>query len=143
MQDGETGGEFLADLQLGGGATKRITLALDIDLRFQLMDQHQNWMVVPGPELNIFIIGGFFVRAGVGLAFVFVKQDADEEALTPGKDPEANDFELAFDGSIGLGYEFFTGSNLALGLAIEADYFAIGDKQDVISLGFAFGIRYY
>ena len=143
LQDGQTGGEMLLELQLGGGITKRLTLALDIDVWFQLMDDHQNWMVVPGPELSIFIIGGFFVRAGVGLAFVFVKQDADVEVMTPGKDPEANDFALAFDGSVGLGYEFFVGSNLALGLAIDGDYFAIGDEEDVIGLSLSFGIRYY
>jgi len=58
-------------------------------------------------------------------------------------DVKDNDFTLGFDAALGLGYEFFANSNLAMGLAVEADYFALDDVNDVVSIGFSFGIRYY
>lgn len=143
VPDSDTGGEILLDFQLGGGATENLTLAFDVDLWFQLFDAYQNWMVVPGPELNFFIWEGLFVRAGFGMALVFVRGDEVQGPRNPGSEVDDNDFTLGFDGSLGLGYEFFANSNLALGLAIECDYFALDDYDDVVSVGFSFGIRYY
>jgi hypothetical protein len=141
--EGDTGGEILLDLQLGGGATEYLTVAFDLDVWFQLLDTHQNWIVVPGPELNFFLYEGLFVRVGFGMALTFIRGEEVQGPPTPGSDVKDNDFTLGFDAALGLGYEFFANSNLAMGLAVEADYFALDDINDVVSIGFSFGIRYY
>lgn len=139
----DIGGEILFDFQLGGGATQDLTLALDVDVWFQLFDSYQNWLVVPGPELNYFLWEGLFVRVGFGMALAFIRGEEVKDAPTPGSDVEDNEFTLGFDAGLGLGYEFFATSNLAMGLAVEADYFLLDDVDDVVSVGFSFGIRYY
>jgi hypothetical protein len=143
VQDGEPGGEILLELAAGGGASERLTFALDLDIWFQLIDDRQNWLVVPGPELNYFLTDGLFLRAGVGMVLAFVRGEKVDDVATPGTDVEDNDFALGFDGSLGLGYEFFVSSNLALGLAVEGDYFLIDDHDDVLGASFSVGIRYY
>lgn len=131
--DGETGGEFMFDGQVGGGATRWLTFALDLDVRLQLVDGSKNWAVVPGPEINIFLGGNFFLRAGIGLGFMFPEDD----------DTISKDFTFAFDGGVGVGYEFFMSSNVALDLAIEADYFIIDDLENMVTVGFTMGLRFY
>jgi len=143
VPDKDTGGEILLDFQLGGGATQNLTLALDVDIWFQLFDSYQNWLVVPGPELNYFLWEGLFVRVGFGMALTFIRGEELPEP-TGGDNPiDDNDFTLGFDASAGLGYEFFANSNLAMGLAVEFDYFLLDEVDDVMSVGFSFGIRYY
>ena len=129
----EVGGEFMFDGQVGGGATKWLTFALDLDVRLQLVDGSKNWAVVPGPEINIFLGGSFFLRAGIGLGFMFPEED----------DIISKDFTFAFDGGVGVGYEFFMTSNVALNLAIEADYFIIDDLDNLTTVGFTMGLRFY
>lgn len=144
LSDGDAGGEVLFELVLGGGATEQLTLALDIDVRYQRLDaDRQNWMVVPGPEASYFLSNGLFVRAGVGLAMVFVQGQEITDVATPGKAVKDKDFTFGFDGSLGLGWEFFVNSNLALGLAVEADYFLIDGHPDVFVIGLSMGMRYY
>jgi len=143
VPDGDTGGEILLDFQLGGGATENLTLCLDVDFAFQLLDSYQNWLVVPGPELNYFIWEGLFVRVGFGMALTFIRGDEVQGPPTPGSDVEDNDFTLGFDMGAGLGYEFFANSNLAMGLAAEFDYYLLDEVDDVMGVGFSFGIRYY
>jgi hypothetical protein len=143
VPDGDTGGEILLDFQLGGGATENLTLCLDVDVMFQLFDAYQNWLVVPGPELNFFVWEGLYLRVGFGMALTFVRGEEVQGPPTPGSDVEDNDFALGFDAGAGLGYEFFATSNLAMGLGVEFDYYLIDDHDDVMSVGFSFGIRYY
>jgi hypothetical protein len=144
VSDDEAGGEFLFDLTLGGGATADLTLALDLDIRYQRFDaDRRNWMVVPGPQLDWFIAGGLFLRAGIGLALAFVRGPEVSDVAVPGKEVEDNDFTLGFDGSLGVGYEFFTSSNLALGVAVEGDYFVLDEIEDVFSACFSLSLRYY
>ena len=108
FQDGDPGGSLLLDFQLGGGATKQLTLALDIDLCFQLMDKHNNFLVTPGPEINYFFgETGIFIRGGVGMALTFTSYDAVKGDISSGgKKPENSDFNIGFDGSVGVGWEF-------------------------------------
>jgi hypothetical protein len=143
FQGDERGGAMLIDLQLGGGAAKDLTFDLDLDVWFQLMDHHDNWMITPGPELNYFIAGGLFVRAGLGLAMVFITgEKIKDDVPGGGKTSEETDFTLGGDFSLGLGYEFFAGANLALGGVIEGDYVVLkGD--DVGSVNFGIELKYY
>lgn len=143
FQGDEQGGAMMIDLQLGGGATRDLTFDLDLDVWFQLMDTHENWMITPGPELNYFITEGLFVRGGLGLALVFVTGDEVKETVPGGgKSSEKTDFTLGGDFSLGLGYEFFAGANLALGGVIEGDYVVLkGD--DVGSVNFGMELKYY
>ncbi|HUT77769.1 MAG TPA: hypothetical protein VM285_08795 [Polyangia bacterium] len=144
LSDDEAGGEFLFDLTLGGGATADLTLALDLDIRYQRFDaERQDWMVVPGPQLDWFIAGGLFIRAGIGLALVFTKGPEVGDVPVPAKQVEDNDFTLGFDASLGLGYEFFANSNLALGLALEGDYYLLDELADIFGICFSLGLRYY
>ncbi len=144
FQDGDPGGALLLDFQLGGGATKNLTLDLDVDLCFHLMDNHRNFLITPGPEINYFFgETGIFIRGGIGMALTFTWYDSVDEGISAGgKEPEDNDFNIGFDGSIGVGWEFFATSNLAFGLAVEADYVVLkGD--DIIGIGFSLGLKYY
>jgi hypothetical protein len=143
FEGGGTGGAALIDLQLGGGATRDLTFDMDLDIWFQLMDHHDNWMITPGPEINYFITDGLFVRGGLGLALVFVTGEKVKDPVPGGgKSSEQNDFTIGFDGSLGLGYEFFVNSNLALGMAVEGDYVVLkGD--DVGSVNFSMELKYY
>jgi hypothetical protein len=144
LSDDEAGGEIVFDLTLGGGATADLTLALDLDVRYQRFDaERQNWMVVPGPQLDWFIAGGLFLRAGVGLALTFADGPAVGDVAVPGKQVEDNSFALGLDASLGLGYEFFVNSNLALGLALEGDYYLLDELADVFGVCFSLGLRYY
>ncbi|MCP4675895.1 MAG: hypothetical protein GY854_10395 [Deltaproteobacteria bacterium] len=144
FQGGDPGGALLLDFQLGGGASKNLTLDLDLDLCFQLMDKHRNFLITPGPEINYFFgETGIFIRGGIGMALVFTWfDDPKEDIPAGGKEPENNDFNIGFDASIGVGWEFFANSNLAVGLAVEADYVVLkGD--DIIGVGFSIGLKYY
>jgi hypothetical protein len=133
IQDGEVGGEVAFDFKLGGGAAKWLTLSLDLDLRMQHVSGFTNWLFSPGPQLDIFILNALFVSAGVGIAFVF-----PDDALKPD-----DDFTMGFDGMIGLGYEFFLGSNVALDVGIEGDVIVIDDMEDAYTVGVWLGLRYY
>lgn len=152
FQDGEPGGGVLLDLQIGGGATKRITLALDVDFWFQLMDRHDNWMITPGPEVTFFITDGLFVRAGVGMALTIIRAGDDDEisagahtapVQTGGEKTWENDFTIGFDGALAVGWEFFANSNLAIGLALEGDYVSLIDHPDVIVASFGLSLKHY
>lgn len=133
VMGGEVGGEFMFDGQIGGGATRWLTFALDLDARLQMINEETNWAVVPGPEVNIFLGGNFFIRIGVGLGFIMPEND----------DTISKDFTFAFNGNLGIGYEFFMTSNVALDLAIESDYFAIDNLDDLVTFGFTMGLRFY
>jgi len=139
VRDGEVGGEAGAGFQLGGGAAKWLTISLDADLRMQHVDGFTDWMFVPGPQLDVFILNALFVSAGVGVAFVFPDDDrAKGDALKT-----EDDFVMGLDAMVGIGYEFFVGSDVAIDIGIEGDYFALADSDDALSVGFWLGFRYY
>lgn len=138
------GGALLFDFQLGGGAAQNVTLCLDTDLWIYVMDSNRNLLLTPGPELNYFFgDSGFFIRAGIGMALTFSWYDrVDDDAPAGGKEPGNTDFRLGFDGSLGVGFEFFANSNLAFGLAVEGDYIVLkGD--DLASVGFSMSLKHY
>ncbi len=133
FQDGDPGGAILFDFQLGGGATKNLTLCMDIDIWFHLMDNHKNLLITPGPEVNYFFGDtGIFIRGGIGMALTTTWIDK----------PDDTKFKIGFDGSVGAGWEFFANSNLAMGLAMEGDYVVI-KGYDIISVGFSFSLKHY
>jgi hypothetical protein len=133
VQSGEVGGEAGFDLEVGGGAAKWLTLSLDLDTRMQHVSGYTNWMFVPGVQVDFIVLNALILSAGVGIAFVF----PDEELM-----PD-DDFTMGFDGMVGLGYEFFVGSDVAIDLELEGDYFALDNMDDVFAVGFWLGFRYY
>jgi hypothetical protein len=135
IQDKQFGGEAGLELQLGGGAAKWLAVSLDVDGLMQRVDGKTNWILAPGPQIDIFILNALFVSAGVGLGFVF----PDDDFL-----PNGESFTLALKASGALGYEFFVGADVAIDLAFEGDYFAIGDGgKDAACFGFWLSFRYY
>ena len=133
IQGGDVGGEAGFDLEVGGGAAKWLTLSLDLDTRKQHISGSTNWMFVPGVQVDLFILNALFVEAGVGIAFVF-----PDEALMPD-----DDFAMGFDGMLGVGYEFFVGSDVAIDLGLEGDIIAIDGMDNVFTVGIWLGFRYY
>lgn len=133
IQGGEVGGEAGFDLQLGGGAAKWVTLSLDLDTRMQHISGFTNWMFVPGAQIDLFFLNALFVSAGVGIAFIFPDED-----LMPD-----DDFAMGFDGMVGLGYEFFVGSDVAIDIGLEGDVFVIDGMDNSFAVGFWLGFRYY
>lgn len=133
IQGGEVGGEAGFDLGIGGGAAKWLTLSLDLDTRMEHVSGFTNWMFVPGVQVDFFFLDALFVRAGVGIAFVF----PDDELM-----PD-DDFAMGFDGMAGIGWEFFVGSDVAIDLGLEGDIIVIDDMEDVFAVGFWLGFRYY
>ena len=89
FQSGEPGGALLFDLQLGGGASERLTLDLDVDFWFQSMDGYDNWLITPGPEVNFFVYDGLFIRGAIGMALASMNPDSGDA-----------DFQIGFDGAI-------------------------------------------
>ena len=140
----EPGGGIVFDFQLGGGATQNLTVALDTDLSIHILEHSRNLLLTPGPEVNYFFgETGIFARVGIGMALTFSWfEDTDFEIPAGGKKPDDTDFRLGFDGSLGVGWEFFVNSDLALGLAFEGDYVVL-NGDDIASFGFSFGLKHY
>ena len=133
IQGGEVGGDAGFDLEIGGGAAKWLTISLDLDTRMQHVSGFTNWMFVPGVQVDFFILDALFLNAGVGIAFVF-----PDEELRPD-----DDFAMAFDGMVGIGYEFFVGSDVAIDLGLEGDVFVIDGMDNSFAVGIWLGFRYY
>jgi hypothetical protein len=143
ISNDDPGGAVLFDIQIGGGANKNLTLSLDLDFSFQLLEDHKNFFITPGPELNYFFgETGLFIRAGLGMALNFVFIDEDKSAQVPGEGLDDSDFRIGFDGSLGIGWEFFTNSNLAVGIAAEGDYVVI-EGIDIAVVGFLLSLKHY
>jgi hypothetical protein len=129
----DVGGGFNFDIQLGAGASQHLTLGLDVDVIGVYFESQQNIIFCPGPELNYFILDtGLFIRAGVAAALSLVKNKNEHDTV----------FDGGFDAGIGFGWEFFANTNLALGIALEADYMLRNDK-DLVMFGFMFDLKYY
>jgi hypothetical protein len=125
------GGYILFDLQLGAGVTRNLTLSLDTDVVVMLFDARKNAVITPGPEITyVFGDTGLFVRGGLGVAMCIVRVG------------DRRDFTVGFDAGAGFGWEFFANNNLALGLALEADYI-VRNGQDFSMFGFMFNLKYY
>jgi hypothetical protein len=126
------GGGASIDFQIGGGATKNLTLCIDFDFWLHAMDSNNKFVIVPGPEVTYFFgETGLFIRGGVGAGLSFIWPD----------DGSYN-FKAGFDVSLGLGWEFFLNSNLTMGLALEGDYIVISG-DDLASVGVMFTLRRY
>ncbi len=133
FQDGNTGGGFLFDVQLGAGVNQMVTLGLDLDTAVHGIDGNVNWMLVPGPEANIFILDGLFIRIGLNSVLLF----RDNEF-------EGDSFAFGFGPDFALGYEFFVNGNLALAMAIDGSYtYVAQDESHMTTVGFWMGFRFY
>ena len=127
----DVGGGFTFDIQVGAGATKHLTLALDIDVTGVFLDGQQNIIFCPGPELNYFFGDtGIFIRFGLAAAVSLVWVGAE------------NDVQGGFQAGAGFGWEFFANTNLAVGTALEFDYM-LRSGNDLMMFGFMFDMKYY
>ncbi len=130
---GEPGGGGVLDLQLGGGATKNITLAMDVDFWLQADENDTRFLITPGPELTYFFGDtGLFLRPGIAAALVMVWPE-DEDF----------DFRAGVDIALGFGWEFFIGANIALGLTLEGEYIVMPSADDLASVGVLFTLKRY
>lgn len=131
IPESKAGGEINFDLQLGAGVTQYATLAFDVDIYTVIFDEQRNVIINPGPEINYFFgESGIFVRANLGAAMNIVRVG------------NKSDFSIGFDAGVGFGWEFFANTNLAIGVALEADYIVRRD-DDLTMFGFMFSMRYY
>lgn len=129
----EVGGGFNFDVQLGGGATRNLTLALDVDVAGVFFEHQQNIIFCPGPEINYFFgETGIFIRVGLAAVLSLVKMDGVKD----------DEFRAGFEVGAGVGWEFFVNSNLTLGVALELDYM-VRNKNDLMMFGFMFNLKYY
>lgn len=140
FQGGESAGELMLDFQIGGGANQNLTFALDVDLWWQLFQDHTNFIVTPGPEVEYFFgDSGIFLRLGVAMALLTRTEDVKSEVGVTNKE---STFDLGFDGTAGLGWEFFVNSNIAAGLSLDADYM-VTPNDDIVSAGVTLSLTYY
>ncbi len=131
VSGGDTGGEVNFDIQLGAGVSNNLTSDFDIDIYTIIFKGQRQVIINPGPEINYFFGDtGLFIRGAFGAAMNIINVGND------------SDFLLGFDVGFGLGWEFFANTNLALGLAAEADYI-VRQGEDLALFGFMFGLRYY
>jgi hypothetical protein len=122
-------GDIALDLQLGVGASKKVTIALNVDGRLEVSNDTIGGMVVPGPEVTVFIVKGFNVHAGIGVAITFWK--------------DVDGAKVGMDAGAGLGYEFWVNTKWAAYMNIDFDYFLINEMPDLLTIGFWMGMRYY
>ncbi len=129
----DVGGGFNFDIQLGAGASQHLTLGLDVDVIGVYFDFQQNIVFCPGPEINYFFGDtGLFLRGGLAAALSVVKDESRRDA----------EFSAGFDVELGFGWEFFANTNLAVGIALEADYM-LRNNNDFVMVGFMFDLKYY
>lgn len=140
---GDPGGAFMFDLQLGGGATRNLTLAMDVDFWIDVMEDHNNFIVSPGPEVNYFFGDtGVFVQAGIGVALATRFTPRIDDGVTPPEDKDT-DFTVGLDAGLGVGWEFFVSSNIALGIAAQGGYMLLSGQEDIVNIAFNFSMKYY
>ncbi|HEY8375415.1 MAG TPA: hypothetical protein VIK91_02955 [Nannocystis sp.] len=100
------------ELALGGGVTKRFTLGANLYLGTYMSSVTGPKVFFGGDvEANVFIVRGFFVRTGLGIAGV---PQGDGRAIRTGA-----------GGVLGLGYEFWLNATAALGVALLYDVRAV------------------
>ncbi len=127
----DVGGGFTFDIQLGAGATRHLTLSLDIDVTGVFFDGQRNIIFCPGPELNYFFgETGIFIRFGVAAAISLAWVGNE------------NDVQGGFQSGAGFGWEFFANTNLAVGAAFEVDYM-LRSGNDLTMFGVMFDMKYY
>lgn len=132
IPSGDVGGEGIYDLQLGGGATSNLTLALDTDISVIGFDGLIALAIVPGPELTYFFGDtGLYLRGGLGAALTVFWVDGG-----------SGDFNAGFDADMGFGWEFFVRARFALFLGMEAGYTVL-QGDDHVNVGFMMGFKNY
>lgn len=125
------GGSATFDFQLGAGATKNLTLSLDVDVTGAFFESESNLIFCPGPELNYFFgESGIFLRFGVAAAISVVWVG------------EQNEVQGGFQAGAGFGWEFFANTDLAVGAALEVDYM-LRSGNDLVMFGMMFNMKYY
>lgn len=131
MGDDATGaGDLGMNLQLGLGATEKMTISLNLDNRLQIGNDTSQGMIVPGPRFAFFFTKNIYLSMGVGLALAISTEPTNDNAV-------------GMDAGISVGYEHFVNTNIAAYLSLGVDYFLLNDAYDVTTIGLGLGIRYY
>lgn len=100
------------ELALGGGVGKRLTLGTNLYLGTYMSSVTGPKVFFGGDvEANIFIVRGFFVRTGLGIAGV--------------PQGDGRKIRMGAGGVAGLGYEFWLNATAALGVALLYDIRAV------------------
>lgn len=100
------------ELALGGGVTKRLTLGTNLYLGTYLSSRFGPKVFFGGDvEANVFIVRGFFIRTGLGIAGV--------------PQGDGRRIKIGAGGVAGLGYEFWLNASAALGVALLYDLRAV------------------
>jgi hypothetical protein len=129
----DPGGGAVLDVQLGGGATRNLTLAMDVDFWFQADKDDVRFLINPGPELTYFFgETGLFIRPSIAAALVMVWPDGDDF-----------DFRGGFDIGFGFGWEFFINASVAMGLTMEGEYMILPGADDIAGVSFLFTLKRY
>ncbi len=132
IPSGDVGGEGIYDLQLGGGATSNLTLALDTDISVIGFADEITLAIIPGPELTYFFgETGLYLRGGLGAALTVVWVDGG-----------SGEFNAGFDADVGFGWEFFVRARFAMYLGLEAGYTVL-QGDDHVNVGFMIGFKNY
>lgn len=140
FEDGDVAGSLMWDVQLGGGATQQLTLALDIDFWMQWYEGHRNFLITPGPEVSYFFGDtGLYLQLGIGMG---LKTAISETTIIDDLKEDERHFDVGFDAGLAVGWEFFASSNVAVGLSLGADYVVIR-PDNLLMVGFAMTLKYY
>ena len=100
------------ELALGGGVGKRLTLGTNLYLGTYMSSRFGPKIFFGGDvEANIFIVRGFFIRTGIGIAGV--------------PQGDGRRVRMGAGGVAGLGYEFWLNASAALGVALLYDIRAV------------------
>ncbi len=122
-------GDIALNLQLGIGASERVTVALDIDSHLDINNDIFGGLIVPGPTVTVFIIKGFNIHASIGAAITFWEN--------------LDGVKIGMDAGIGVGYEIWFKTKWAAYFNIDADYMLINEFPDLMTINFWMGLRYY
>lgn len=103
------------DLTLGGGATKNLTLGVNMNVSKYLTKRDG---VTFGGDFEVtgYVYKGLFLRGGLGVAGVPKTRDTYELTHAAG-------------GKVGLGYELWMNTRWAFGIALNYDLRVDGDAQ--------------
>jgi hypothetical protein len=103
------------DLTLGGGATKNLTLGVNMNVSKYLT--RRDGVTFGGDfEVTGYVFKGLFLRGGLGVAGVPKTRDTYELTHAAG-------------GKVGLGYELWMNTRWAFGVALNYDLRVDGDAQ--------------
>ncbi|MBN2342109.1 MAG: hypothetical protein JXX29_11090 [Deltaproteobacteria bacterium] len=129
-EDTAGAGDLALNLQLGLGASEKLTVSLNLDNRLQIGNDLAQGMIVPGPRFAIFLSKNLYISAGVGLA------------LAISAEPN-NDNAVGMDAGLSVGYEHFVNTNIAAYISGGVEYFLLNEASDTMVFMLGLGIRYY